>query len=125
MNTSSENPVSTGTSNGTEAFLCPPATITGSAAGYFLTMDMPGVHKGDLEINLENGELTILGRRSQWPAESTLVYRESASGEYRRVFKLDPAIDAGKIVARLDDGVLGLQLPKGEPSRPRRIDVTA
>ena len=42
----------------------------------------------------------------------------------RRAFELDPSIDAGKVSARIDQGVLRLVLPKAESVKPRRIEVT-
>ena len=125
MNPPVENPSSVETKNGAENYLRPTANITSTSDGYILTMDLPGVRKSDLEIHLENGELTIMGRRSSWPTETTLVHRESVGGEFRRVFELDPAIDGDKIAAKLEGGVLSLQLPKGEQTRARRIDITA
>ncbi len=125
MTSSPENPASVVPQNGTETFLRPPASITATPDGYQLTMDLPGVRKGDLEIQLENGELTIAGRRSHWPADSTLIYRESAAGAFRRVFELDPVIDVSKISARLEEGVLNVRLPKGEQARARRIEISA
>lgn len=125
MTTSPEKSVSVVPQNGNETYLRPPASITATPDGYQLTIDLPGVRKGDLEIQLENGEVTIAGRRSHWPADSTLIYRESAAGAFRRVFELDPAIDASKIAARLEDGVLSVHLPKGEQARSRRIEISA
>ena len=125
MSTTTEAPAPVESKNGAENYLRPAASVTGTNDGYVVTMDLPGVRKSDLEIHLENGELTITGRRSQWPNDSKLVYRESAAGEFRRVFELDPAIDGNKIAAKLEDGVLIVQLPKGEQARARRIEIAA
>jgi HSP20 family molecular chaperone IbpA len=105
--------------------LRPPATITANEDGYVLAIDLPGVRKEDLTIAFENAELTITGRRSHYPANAKLVFSESAPGEFRRVFELDPAIDATRITARLEDGVLTLSLPKAEQAKPRRIEIHA
>jgi len=45
--------------------------------------------------------------------------------DFRRVFELDPALDTARIKARMDQGVLTLDLPKAERVKPRRIEVTA
>lgn len=123
--TTAENHVSVEPKNGAENFLRPAASVTSTNDGYVVTLDLPGVRKSDLEIHLENGELTITGRRAQGPTDSTLVYRESAAGAFRRVFELDSAIDANKIAAKLEDGVLLVQLPKGEQARARKIEIAA
>ena len=124
-NITAENHVTAEPKNGSENFLRPSASVTSTNDGYVVALDLPGVRKSDLEINLENGELTVTGRRAQGPTDSTLVYRESQAGAFRRVFELDPAIDGSKIAARLEDGVLTIQLPKGEQARARKIEIAA
>jgi HSP20 family protein len=123
--TTAENQVTSEPKNGSENFRRPAASITSTSDGYVVALDLPGVRKSDLEINLENGELTVTGRRANWPTDSKLVYRESRVGDFRRVFELDPAIDGTKIAAKMDDGVLTVQLPKGEQARARRIEIAA
>ena len=51
------------------------------------------------------------------------LFRERVLTDYRRVFELDPAIDAGKIAAKMDQGLLTLTLPKSERVKPRKITV--
>ena len=53
-----------------------------------------------------------------------LIYRESKPVGFRRVFELDPAIDTGKISAKIENGLLTLSLPKAEAVKPRRITVS-
>ena len=83
---------------------------------------MPGVAKEGLEISLEGNELTIAGRRQSGPVAGPL-YRESQAADFRRAFELDPTIDAGKISARIEQGILTVTLPKAEQVKPRRIPV--
>jgi HSP20 family protein len=110
------------TDHGTE-FVSPPVNIFESKDGYVLEAEMPGVNKEGLEVTLEGSEMTIVGhRRAETPAGET-VFRESHLADFRRVFELDPAIDTGKISARIDQGVLTLTLPKSEKVKPRRIAV--
>src|SRR5437660_10932094 len=61
---------------------------------------MSGVNKERLEISVENNELTIVGRRFLPAVEGTLIHRESRPENYRRMFELDPSIDANKISAK-------------------------
>jgi HSP20 family protein len=67
--------------------------------------------------------LVIVGRREAAEPQGQSVYRESRSADYRRVFELDPSIDTSKISARMEQGVLTLQLPKAESVKPRKITV--
>ncbi len=91
-----------------------------------LVADMPGVAPDGLDVTLEARELTIRGRtRDAAPEGYSPVYREYEAGDYERAFTLSEDIDAGKIEARLGDGVLRLTLPKAGPAQARRIQVQA
>ncbi len=116
-----------GSSNGERAqeqFICPAATVLENADGYSLDVEMPGVSKESLEMWVENNELTILGRRSMPTVEGTLLHRESRPENFRRTFELDPSIDAEKISAKIEQGVVRLTLPKAEQVKPRKIAVS-
>jgi HSP20 family protein len=108
----------------TEQFIAPPASVTESAEGYMLEMEMPGVKKDGLDISVENNELTVVGRRSFPAVEGTLIHHESRPENFRRTFELDPSIDADKISARIDQGLVTLTLPKAAHVRPRKITVS-
>ena len=107
----------------TEQFIAPAATVLENTDGYTLEVEMPGVSKENLEMWVENNELTILGRRSMSSVEGTLIHRESRSENFRRSFEIDPSIDAGKISAKIEQGVVTLTLPKAEQVKPRKITV--
>jgi HSP20 family protein len=106
-----------------EQFIAPAATVLENAEGYTLEVEMPGVSKENLEMWVENNELTIVGRRSMPSVEGTLIHRESRQENFRRAFELDPSIDAEKIGAKIEQGVLTLTLPKAEQVKPRKITV--
>ena len=105
-------------------YLAPEVNIFETKDAYVLEAEMPGVSKDGLEITLEGSVLTLVGHRSDQTPTGEAVYRESRPVDYRRVFELDPAIDADKINARVDQGVLTLTLPKAERVKPRKIAVT-
>ena len=106
-----------------EQFIAPAATVLENADGYTLEVEMPGVSKEKLEMWVENNELTIVGRRSMPSIEGTLIHRESRQENFRRAFELDPSIDAEKISAKIEQGVVTLTLPKAEQVKPRKITV--
>jgi HSP20 family protein len=108
----------------TEQFVAPPASVIEAADGYTLKVEMPGVNKDGLDISVENNELTIIGRRSFPTVEGTLIHHESRPENFRRTFELDPSIDADKISARIDQGLVILTLPKAEHVKPRKIAVS-
>jgi HSP20 family protein len=107
-----------------EQFINPPASVTEIADGYMLEIEMPGVKKDGIEISVENNELTVIGRRSLPAVEGTLIHRESRPENFRRVFEIDPSIDAEKISAKIDKGLVTLILPKAEHVKPRKIAVS-
>lgn len=110
--------------NQAEQFVTPPSSVTEIGDGYTLELEMPGVKKDGLEISVENNELTIIGRRSLPAVEGTLIHRESHPENFRRVFEIDPSIDANKISAKIDQGLVTLTLPKAEHVKPRKITVS-
>ena len=107
-----------------EQFVAPVATVLENGDGYLLQVEMPGVNKEGLEMWVENNELTIIGRRSLPTVTGTIVHRESRRENFRRTFELDPSIDAAKIGARIEQGVVTLTLPKAEAVKPRKITVS-
>jgi HSP20 family protein len=90
-----------------------------------VTLEMPGVEKGNVEVKVEEGVLFVDGRldlakyRGLQP-----LYTEYNIGNYSRSFRLSNAIDQDKIGAELKDGVLSLTLPKAEKAKPRTIRVS-
>jgi HSP20 family protein len=104
-------------------FVTPPANISATENEYLLELDMPGVNKDGLQITVEGGELTIVGRRQTEAPSGELCYCESGLADYRRVFELGPDIDTAKINAEMKHGVLTLHLPKSEKAKPKQIEV--
>jgi HSP20 family protein len=103
--------------------ITPDVNIFETPDGYVLQAEMPGVNKSGLEITLDGNELAIVGRRAPDDSKVQALYRESTAADYRRVFQLDPAIDTARIDAKIEQGVLTLQLPKSERVKPRKISV--
>ena len=103
----------------------PPYEVKETDDAYGLTVQLPGVAKDGLSITSEDGVLTIHGERG-WkrPAGWTSLYRESTDLPFELVLQHDNAIDEGKILAELRDGVLRVSLPKTEARKPRKITVS-
>lgn len=88
--------------------------------------DMPGVDGKNVDIDLKDNQLTIIGRIDPVEEEKEIsLYKEFHWGDYYRQFALSDIIDQGKITAKLDNGVLRLVLPKVEKAKPQKIKVTA
>jgi HSP20 family protein len=103
-------------------YVLPAVNVYETDDGYLLEADMPGVTKDGLSIYLDQNELTLIGRRSQIRPKMQ-HYRESSDGDFRRIFELDPEIDTEKITARVENGVLTLNLAKREHAKLRRITI--
>jgi len=91
-----------------------------------LLADMPGVESKNVEIDLKDNQLTIIGRVAPVESEKEVsLYKEFNWGDYSRQFILSNVVDQTKITAKMDDGVLRLTLPKVEKVKPQKIKVTA
>lgn len=108
----------------TGPLVAPAVDIFENSDAITLLADMPGVAVKDLEIDLNEGMLTITGRAG-YPASDNEqeVMTEFSPATFQRKFTLSQSVDQAKIEARLDDGVLRLKLPKAERAKPRKIKV--
>jgi len=106
-----------------EAYVSPGVNIFETTDGYVVEAEMPGVSKDGLDISVEGNELTLVGRRAPLDLKASAVYRESCRADFRRVFQIDPAIDTGKINAKINQGVVTIQLPKSDRVKPRKVVV--
>ena len=107
-------------------FFMPTADIFEDANALTVVLEMPGVDKSKVDINVEGGVLNIDGRLDFSKYEGMQpVYTEYNIGLYRRSFSLSPsAVDEHKITAEMKDGVLTLTLPKAEKVKPRKITLS-
>lgn len=91
----------------------------------YVVADLPGVDPKEVEVQFENGVLSIWGRvPPRTKDETSFLLREYGVGDFHRTFQVDESIDAARITAEYADGVLTLRLPKVEAARPRKIEVT-
>jgi HSP20 family protein len=93
--------------------------------GYLVSIDLPGVDKKDLEISVADNVLTIKGeKKDAGERKDGKFYRkESWEGSFQRTLSLPHGVDAGKIDAKMRDGVLAISLPKSEEAKPKQIAV--
>jgi HSP20 family molecular chaperone IbpA len=105
-----------------ERYIQPPVDIYEMPEGLVLLADLPGVAPGDLTVRLEDNILTIQAR-AQHAITAEPIYREFELINFFRQFELSDQVDQEKITARLNHGVLTLELPKAEKAKPRQIAV--
>jgi HSP20 family protein len=106
------------------AALMPPVDVIEDAGGITLYADMPGVPKDNLHLQVEADTLTIEGELALNMSEGVeATHAEVSLPRYRRVFTLSKELDAAKVGAEFNHGVLKLRIPKAEHAQPRRIEV--
>ena len=102
----------------------PKVDIWETEAGYNLEVEMPGVSKEGVDVKLEEGVLSILGRVEPEDTKGfEKAYSEYEYGNYERQFQISEVIDESNIKATIKNGVLQLELPKRESAKPKRIEV--
>jgi len=90
-----------------------------------LVMEVPGVEKKDISVELENDRLRVEARIDFSKYEGIEpVYTEYNVGHYARAFTLSNKIDQENITAQVEDGVLTLTLSKVKEAQPRRITIS-
>jgi HSP20 family protein len=92
---------------------------------YVLRADVPGVKPEDIDVNMENGILSVSGERHSESAEDVQGMRrvERVSGRFYRRFNLPDTADAEEISAKSADGILEVYIPKQPAMQARRITV--
>ncbi len=105
-------------------FYVPNTDIHETGGALTVTMEMPGVEKGAIDVQLEKNVLSVEGRVNfdQYD-ELEPLYTEYNVGHFRRSFRISSDIDQAKIGASIEDGVLTLNLPKAKEQQPRKIKV--
>ncbi len=90
--------------------------------GFHIIMDLPGVAKEDLHIDVHGDQIIITGKSSYAPAGPCL-HKEHQAVEYSRVFTISDTVDREHIDASFKNGMLDLVLPKAEAAKPKRIEI--
>jgi len=92
---------------------------------YRIHLDVPGMRKEDIAINLQNNTLTVSGTRSSERRDEgdEYVRVERAMGNFHRTFTLPETVDAESIEATYDNGVLNIHVPKTEGSTRKQIEI--
>jgi HSP20 family protein len=105
-------------------YFVPTTDVFETEDGLVVVMEVPGVTKQDIEINLENDTLRVEGRIDYGHYDGLEpLYAEYNIGHFARAFALSNKIDQQKIRAELADGVLTLTLKKAEQAMPRRVAI--
>jgi HSP20 family protein len=102
----------------------PPINVFQQGGDLLAIIELPGVNKGDLEIQAKENVIRISGKKTVNYKEGVSVHRrERVSGEFDRTLTIPVQIDPDGIKAEYRDGVLALFLPRAENDKPRSIKI--
>jgi HSP20 family protein len=103
----------------------PKVNVTEDENFFHLEAETPGMKDKDINIEVHNGVLTIKGHKENKLDTETENYhiREFSDQSFERSFKLNDRVDTDKVSAKIDNGVLKVDLPKHEQIKPKKIEV--
>ena len=103
----------------------PPIDIYETPDGLVLYADLPGVDSEGLDLQVQNNRLTLFGRvTTDVPESAQMLHQEYHIGDFLRSFILSDEVDHDRIQAKLQNGVLRVELPRAARAKPRRIEVS-
>jgi len=105
--------------------LHPLSDISENKDGFAVTVELPGMKREDIKITLHNNSITISGEKKKvTESKDETIHRvERSYGSFSRTFEIPGVVDATKIKAEFKDGILTVQLPKAEESKPKEISI--
>jgi len=88
-----------------------------------LRLEMPGVSKDGIDVNIDGDTLTVQGKRNPYAEDVRYVVHERANADFRAAYTLDQRVDRNKVEAKMENGVLTVKLHLKDEVKPRRIEV--
>ena len=107
-----------------EQSFVPACDVEESDDHYLLTLEMAGIRKDDIKLEVNDGQLTISGERRNEAKQDGQWYSERRFGKFQRTFSVPVGIDADRVEANYQDGILRVMVPKAESAKPRQIKIT-
>lgn len=98
-----------------------------SESAYMLSLDIPGVSKEEIDVEFSGNHVTVSAERKQEnTVKDVTTHRvERSFGVMQRTFALPEGVEADKIQANYENGVLYLAIPKAEAAKPKRIEISS
>jgi HSP20 family protein len=101
----------------------PPVDIEETSDAWIFEVELPGASRDDLQVEVSDGELAISGEIREPERSGVLRHRARHTGTFRYATTLPAGIDADRVEARFENGVLTVRVPRPESSRPRQIKI--
>ena len=107
-------------------YLAPPCEIVDQEKAYAISLDIPGFRKDQIDIEMKDKRLHVTGERgeAQRLETDTVLRQERKFGKFSRIFSLPDNIHEEGILAKFENGVLTITLPKTEKSQSRKITIS-
>jgi len=103
----------------------PPINVFRQGDDFVVLLELAGIKKPDLDIQVKDNSIHIAGRKSvDYPDQAALHRRERLAGEFNRALSMPVQIDADRVKAEYRDGMLALFLPRAERDKPKSIKVS-
>ena len=108
-----------------EVIWTPRVDVNETDKEYLLDVEVPGLEKKDIKVEVKDNTLTISGERTneRKTETGTSYHVERHYGKFERSFTLPEAVDGGKVSAKYTNGILEIALPKSEKAKPKEIAV--
>lgn len=106
---------------------CPSVDVADADGEFLLTAELPGVDPDHVEVDVEDGVLTLKGEKREEKKEETKDYRvyERQFGSFERRFSLPTSVDAEGVNAEFSNGLLKVHMPKTKQAKGRKIEIEA
>ncbi len=92
---------------------------------FVVHFDLPGVNSEDIDLTVDNNVLTVrASRRFPQEPDDEIIATERPQGEFTRQLLLGEQLDADRVSAGYDRGVLTLTIPVAERAKPRKVSIT-
>ena len=112
------------TSGVTESLRKPLYNVNGNSDAYEVRVELPGVPKSGVKLDIEDSILTVRGERNTTvPEGMKTLHRELSPLNYLLRLRLNTPVDEEKMTAKLEDGVLTISLPIKQAAQPRQITI--
>lgn len=103
----------------------PSCDILDGEKHFTISMDVPGLKKEDISLEVKENKLYVTGERQfDKKAEDTIIRSERRYGKFTRVFSLSAQVNTEAIEAKFENGVLEISIPKIEKPQARKIQIT-
>ena len=103
----------------------PPVNVFRKGDDFVVVTELPGIKKSDLDIQVKDNAIRIASIKSvNYADKGSLHRRERSGGRFDRTVTLPVRIDADRVKAEYEDGILALYLPRAEQDKPRSVKIT-